>query len=276
MSDHIRAIILGIIEGVTEFLPISSTGHMLLVKDLLGIDLENDPFWKLFIIVIQFGAILSVVWFFRKKLLELVCDFLRVRSVEVMIKHPLFIVCLAVVPAGLAGLLLKKHIDTLMEHTLPIALALIVGGILMEWIERLTQNKGSVTDVKHVSLRASCMIGCAQVVSMIPGVSRSGATIMGGLLCGLNRKTATEFSFLLSIPTMTAASSYSLYKHTAAISSDQWVTLTIGFVTSFIVALCVVAWFLKFVQSHRFRLFIVYRIILGFLIIGLWSVGVVT
>src|SRR5262245_16613479 len=249
MNDYLLAMLLGVVEGLTEFLPISSTGHMLLVENMLGTDLEQDAFWKMFTVVIQLGAILAVVVFYTKRLRGLVADFVAPRRNEKhppvpRWRHPLVLVLAAVVPAGVIGILAKKQIDALMEHALPIGLALLIGGIMIEIVERLRQGRDRTIDMADVSPLQAFIIGVAQAAALIPGVSRSAATIMGGRLCGLSTRAAADFSFLLSIPTMTAAAGYSLYKHRVPLTGDQWIILTIGFVTSFAVALAVVAWFL--------------------------------
>lgn len=288
MHDYWLAVILGIIEGVTEFLPISSTGHMLLAEHVLGVELDKDAFWKLFTIVIQLGAILSVVVYYWKRICMLVTDFIHPGMISGSTsgapaflpiprwRHPLVLVLLAVVPAGVVGMLAKKHIDHLMEFALPIGIALIVGAFIIEWIERLTWNKTTLDDLTQVTPLKALGIGVAQVFSLVPGVSRSAATIMGGLLCGLTRRNAADFSFLLSIPTMTAATVYSLYKfvqENPMPSTDRWLVLGAGFATAFVVALVVVAWFLRFIQTHTFRLFNIYRILLGLIVIAAWMMG---
>jgi undecaprenyl-diphosphatase len=274
MNEFWLAILIGIVEGITEFLPISSTGHMLLVEHWLGLDLEKDEFWKLFTVVIQLGAILSVVVYYWPRLRELVADFFRPQPRSVpRWRHPLVLVLAAVVPAGLVGVALKKQIDRLMEHLLPIGIALIVGAVLIELIERLCKDRGEVEDVAQVSPAQALGIGIAQVLSLIPGVSRSAATIMGGMALGLRLRAAADFSFLLSIPTMSAAAGYSLLRTSAVLTGERWLVLATGFVTAFIVAYAVIAWFLHYVRSHSFRLFVIYRIILGLIVIAAWFYG---
>jgi undecaprenyl-diphosphatase len=265
MNDYLRAILLGIVEGITEFLPISSTGHMLLVEQTLDLELES-PFWKLFTIAIQLGAILAVVAYYRARLRELIVDFLHTKMPRW--RHPLVLVVLAVIPAGLVGVTLKKQIDQMMEHALPIGIALIVGGLLIEWIERWSRGRGTVDDVSRVSPLQALGIGVAQVWSLMPGVSRSASTIMGGLICGLQRQAAADFAFLLGIPTMIAATGYSLLKHPVALEANELQILAVGFVTAFITAYLVVAWFLHYIRTHSFRLFVVYRIFLGLAVVA--------
>jgi undecaprenyl-diphosphatase len=275
MQDFWLAVLIGIVEGVTEFLPISSTGHMLLVEQGLGLDMESG-FWKLFTIVIQFGAILAVVVYYWPRLRELIVDFFTPRPLLAdesgtavakptvpRWRHPLILVLAAVVPAGLAGVVLKRQIDALMEHALPIGIALIGGAVLIELIERRFKDRGWVEDVAQVSPRQALGIGIAQICSLVPGVSRSASTIMGGMVVGLRLRAAADFSFLLSIPTMAAAAGYSLMKTQVEMDLHRWLVLGTGFVTAFVVAYLVVAWFLHYVRSHSFRLFVVYRIVLG-------------
>jgi undecaprenyl-diphosphatase len=280
MNDYWLAIVLGVVEGLTEFLPISSTGHMLLAEQLLGVNRE-DSFWKMFTVVIQLGAILAVVVFYAGRLRDLVADFFSPKRAAGLgpvapvprWRHPLVLVLAAVVPAGAIGVLAKHRIDDLMEKTLPIGVALAVGGVLIELIERWTRGRGTVEDVAQVSPAQAIAIGFAQAVALIPGVSRSASTIMGGRLCGLKLRAAADFSFLLSIPTMTAASGYSLYKHHEPLDAHQWLVLGLGFAIAFVVALLVVAWFLHYLRSHSFRLFVVYRVLVGAGVIAAWGAG---
>jgi undecaprenyl-diphosphatase len=267
MNDYWLALILGVVEGLTEFLPISSTAHLLLAEQILGIDLgDSNPrgaFWKMFTVVIQLGAILAVVVYYAPRLRELISDFFSPKHAVPRWRHPLVLVLVAVVPAGVIGVLAKKHIDEIMEKALPIGVALAVGGVVIEVIERLTRGRGTVDDVARVTPFQAIAIGFAQAVALIPGSSRSACTIMGGRLVGLTMRAAADFSFLLSIPTMAAATVYSLYKHRQPIAADDWVILGIGFGVSFVVALAVVAWFLHYLKSHSFRLFVVYRLVVG-------------
>jgi undecaprenyl-diphosphatase len=267
MSDYWLAVLLGIIEGLTEFLPISSTAHLLLAQHLLDVPLQ-EGYWKMFTVVIQLGAILAVVVYYAPRLRELMADFFAPKNPSVpRWRHPLVLVLAAVVPAGAIGVLAKHRIDDLMEHALPIGIALLAGGILIEVIERACRGRGWVHDVAEVSPAQALGIGLAQAVALIPGASRSACTIMGGRLLGLDMRAAADFSFLLSIPTMFAASGYSLLKHREPVDAHHWGVLAIGFVVSFIVALGVVAWFLHYLKTHSFRLFVVYRIVVGLAVI---------
>jgi len=270
MNDLALAVLLGVVEGLTEFLPVSSTAHMLLVEQLVGVDLERDSFWKTFTVVIQLGAILAVVVVYAGRFRSLASDFLRHPSW----RHPSILVMAAVVPAGAIGLLAKKQLDAAMEHALPIGIALIAGAIAIPLIERGRRDRDTVSDVANVTPWQALAIGFAQALALVPGVSRSAATILGGRLVGLTTRAAADFSFLLSVPTMTAAAGYSLLKHRAPISPDRWLVLAVGFVTAFAVALIVVAWFLHFVKRRGLSWFVPYRIILGLAVIAAWATGV--
>jgi undecaprenyl-diphosphatase len=269
MSDYWLAVVLGIIEGLTEFLPISSTGHLLIAQQLLNVPLDTNPFWKMFTVVIQLPAILAVVVYYFPRLRGLIADFFATKSMYPVPRwrHPVILVLAAVAPAGITGLLAKKYIDELMEHALPIGVAFLVGGILIEMIERWCRGRGWVHDAADVSPGQALGIGVAQAVALIPGASRSACTIMGGRLLGLDMRAAADFSFLLSIPTMFAAAGYTAYKHRVPLDSHQLMILAIGSVVSFIVALAVVAWFLHYLKSHSFRLFVLYRVVVGTIVI---------
>jgi undecaprenyl-diphosphatase len=189
----------------------------------------------------------------------------------------LILILAAVVPAGIVGVLMKKRIDKLMEEALPIGLALIGGGVAIEIIEWACRGRGRVKDATRVSPAQALGIGLAQVASLVPGVSRSAATIMGGRVCNLNMRAAADFSFLLSIPTMAAATVFSmssfLYKNPVSLDLEKILVLATGFVTAFVVALLVVVWFLRYVQTHSFRLFVLYRLVVGFGILLAWYEG---
>ncbi|MEK7545305.1 MAG: undecaprenyl-diphosphate phosphatase [Patescibacteria group bacterium] len=261
--DILTALVLGLIEGVTEFLPISSTGHLIVAGDLLGFTGDRA---KTFEIFIQLGAILSVVWVFWKKIF----DFFgfsggaaRVQSLHFWTK-----IFVAFVPSAVFGLLFHKWIKAILFQPLVVACALIVGGVLIFVIEHFAK-KGMTDSVEKVSMRQSFKIGLCQVLALIPGVSRSGATILGGMSFGLNRVAATEFSFFLAIPTMLAATLYDLLKSASVLSMSDAPMFAVGFLTSFISALVVIKLFLKFVSTHTFRSFAWYRIGFGLLVLAL-------
>jgi len=261
MNDIIRAIVLGIVEGLTEFLPVSSTGHMILTMPLLGIQ-ETDPafrFWNgAFDIFIQLGAILSVVIYFWPRLWKLtVHPADRAWHTHILVK--LFV---AFLPAAVIGLAANDFIEEKLKNPMIVAYALVIGGIAILLIEKFVRHP-KIKDAASISLKCALLIGFAQCLAMIPGTSRSGATIMGALLLSLTPAAAAEFSFFLAIPTMFAAGLYSLLKHLDDIQPDQWLPLGVGFVVSFIVAWAVVAGFMRFIQTHRFIVFAYYRIIFG-------------
>ncbi|MDR2639278.1 MAG: undecaprenyl-diphosphate phosphatase [Helicobacteraceae bacterium] len=252
--DFFEAALLGVVEGLTEFLPISSTGHLILVSRLLSI--EQTQTHKSFEIVIQLGSILAVVALYYKRL---------IRDFDLLSK-----LAVAFLPTGLVGFLLYKHIKSLFS-TQTVAYALIIGGAALIAIELFYKPKTKrISGVDRVGYKQAFLIGCAQCFAMIPGVSRSAATIIGGLLCGLDRSSAALFSFLLAVPTMLIAVSYDLYKNYNEFSADQTISLAIGFITAFIVALVVIKSFMRFISRFNFAPFGVYRIIAG--AIFLWVV----
>jgi len=255
----IKAMILGIVEGLTEFLPVSSTGHLIIVGDLLNFIDEKS---KIFEIVIQLGAILGVVWDYRTRVGRLLTG-LGTRHEQRFILN-LFI---AFLPAAVIGLLLHKTITTYLFNPLTVAGALIVGGFLILVIERLPLRVrvGSMEDLGPLD---AFKIGIAQAFSLFPGISRAGATIMGGLLAGLSRTAATEFSFLLAMPVMFAATFYELFKNLDLLHAGDIPVFAVGFVTAFISALIVVRAFLRFVSRHNFTSFALYRIVFGAIVLA--------
>jgi len=284
VSDYLLAILLGVIEGLTEFLPVSSTAHLRISQALLGIDL-GDAYWKTFAIVIQLGAILCLPFYFRRRILEFAADFPHGRRGDrTALNHPLTLTGLAFVvtagPAFLLSRIIGKHLESLSL----MALALIVGGLVMWAVdaryERARQRSVAPTnlteDMERMSVAQAIWIGACQVLSAVfPGTSRSMATITAGLLAGMTRTVALEFSFFLSMPTMAAATVYDLYKSLrprageasalGAMPADAhaWLVLAIGFVVSFVVAYAVVAWFMAWVRTRGFTVFAIYRVIVG-------------
>lgn len=252
--NHITAFILGIVEGITEFLPVSSTGHLILAGDLLGFADEKA---KVFEVFIQLGAILAVVWLYRERVLSSVKNIGTKKTNQFLLN-----ILIAFLPAAFFGLLLHSFIKYYLFNPITVASALIFGGIVMLVIERIAPMP-EVADIDDVSLKKAFGIGIAQVLSLMPGVSRAGATIMGGMILKLDRKTATEFSFFLAIPTMFAAVSYDLLKNLHSLSADDVSIFAIGFITSFFSALIVIKAFVRFIAGHNFNLFAVYRIIFG-------------
>ncbi len=259
MSDLLTIILLGIVEGITEFLPVSSTGHLILAGALLGYD---DSRWQLFNIVIQLGAILAVVVLYWRTFWAVMLGLLKLDPVSVRFVRNLLI---AFVPAVIVGLLFLKQIEALLLQPIVVAVALIVGGVAILVIERLAKE-GTAHGVADVPVQSAIGIGLMQCLAMIPGVSRSGATIMGARALGVDRRTAAEFSFFLAIPTMLGASTLELIKHHEELRAGNSIGLTgigIGFVVSFIVALLVVRWFVGLVSKRGFAPFAWYRIIAG-------------
>lgn len=254
----LKAFLLGIVEGLTEFLPVSSTGHLIIVGDLIKF---NGDQAKTFEIFIQLGSIFGVMWFYRSKLATLATSMKESSSQHFVIN--LFI---AFLPAAIVGLLLHKYIKAYLFNPKVVAGALIVGGILILVIERFV-NKPKINDVDKLGYLDALKVGIAQTAALFPGVSRSGATIMGGLLGGLSRKTATEFSFFLAMPTMFAATLYDLYNNIHLLNKNDIVIFATGFIIAFFTALIVVKVFLAYVAKHNFTVFAYYRIIFGSLVL---------
>lgn len=263
----LQALILGIVEGLTEFLPVSSTGHLILAGDLLGF---NDDRGKLFEIVIQFGAILAVVWEYRKRIGKIVSDVLHERGAQKFVLN----LAIAFMPLALLGLLFGKAIKAHLFQPLPVALAFIIGGLIILWAEK-REHQVRIHDVDDLTPLDALKLGLAQAVALIPGSSRSGATIIGGLLFGLSRKAATEFSFFLAIPTLSLATFYQLYKERALLSADDLGMWVVGFVAAFVSAFLCVRWLLRFISSHDFTPFAWYRIAFGLVVIATWHWGLV-
>lgn len=242
-----EAIILGILEGLTEFLPISSTGHLILASHLMGI--EQTAVHKSFEVSIQLGSICAVIFIYFKKLFT---DFNLMKKLAV-----------AFLPTGILGFLFYKQIKALFAPE-TVAFMLIIGGIVfivMEYFYK--QREHHAKSVDDITYKQAILIGFAQSFSMVPGTSRSGATIIGGLLSGLNRKSAVEFSFLLAVPTMVIATTYDILKNYSSFDASDLSNLVAGFITAFFVAIVAIKWFLKFVSKFSFVPFGIYRIVLG-------------
>ena len=263
--DIIQAIIIAIVEGLTEFLPVSSTAHMKFTNPLIGV--TPTPFTNMFEIVIQLAAILSVVFAYSKKFFDF--------------KHPSFYIKLivAVIPALIAGVLLKKYIDRALDNLTFIACVVIAGGIILLFIDNFFKGN-TITEEKNISLPKAFVIGCFQVLSVLfPGLSRSAATIIGGMTQKLTRNLAAEFSFFLAVPTMFAASAKSFYdvykEHPEVLVRNNMTTLGIGAVVAFVVALLAIRFFINYLQKHGFKIFGFYRIILGIVMLILLYTGVI-
>jgi undecaprenyl-diphosphatase len=267
-----HALILGIIEGLTEFLPVSSTGHLILAGQLLGF---NDDKGKVFEIAIQFAAILAVVWEYRARLGHALVS-VTSEPASQRLAINLFV---AFLPAAVLGFLFLKQIKTYLFNPMVVATALIVGGVLILWAERRKHVVRAET-VDEMTWRDALKVGFAQAVAMIPGTSRSGATIIGGLFFGLSRKTAAEFSFFLAIPTMFAATAYDVLKHWSLFSANDIGMFAVGSAASFVSALLAVRGLIRFISRHDFTVFAWYRIVFGIVVLATayfgwvdWGVG---
>ncbi len=264
-----KAFFLGIVEGITEFLPISSTGHLILFGDWISFE-SNEA--KVFEVVIQLGSILAVVWIFRHRLFQMVRGTLRLEPVEVAFTRNLLI---AFLPSAIIGLLFIKAIKALFFHPGVVVVTLVLGGLIMLWVERRRPANSAdappnqVQTIEKITWKQALIVGCAQCLAMVPGTSRSGSTIIAGMLSGIQRKTATEFSFFLAIPTMLAAAVYDFYKHAHLLTQQDLLAIAVGFVSAFVCALVVVRAILVFVSRHTYRAFAWYRIALG-LVVGAW------
>ncbi|WP_124299362.1 undecaprenyl-diphosphate phosphatase [Pseudomonas chlororaphis] len=261
----VQALILGIVEGLTEFLPISSTGHQIIVADLLNFGGERA---MAFNIIIQLGAILAVVWEFRRKILDVVTGLPTQRNAQRFTINLL----IAFLPAVVLGVIFADLIHEYLFNPITVATALVVGGLVMLWAER-RQHEIHANSVDEISWKDALKVGFAQCLAMIPGTSRSGSTIIGGLLFGLSRKTATEFSFFLAMPTMVGAAVYSGYKYRNLFQPDDLPVFAIGFITSFIFAMIAVRGLLKFIANHSYAAFAWYRIAFGLVILATWQFG---
>ncbi len=249
-ASLLHALILGLVEGITEFLPISSTGHLIVAGSLLGFD---DARAGVFFVAIQTGAMLAVVWNYRARFFT--SDVQLYRNLAV-----------AFVPAAVLGFLFSKYIKTYLFHAVPVALAFIVGGVIILFVDR-GERTSRVQDTQSMSWLDALKVGFAQCFALIPGTSRSGATIIGGMLFGLSRPAATEFSFFLAVPTLCAAGAYDLWKNRALFSADDLGMFAAGIAVSFASAFVVIRWLIRYVATHDFRPFAWYRIAFGALVL---------
>jgi undecaprenyl-diphosphatase len=267
MNDIIKAIILGIVEGITEFLPVSSTGHLILVNQFISFD---EQFTKMFDIVIQLGAILSVVVYFRKRLFTFTKEngsYFQSQTADLWKKA-----LVGVIPALIIGAKFGKQIQESLFNSITVAGALVVGGIILILLEN-RKRRETISSIVMLNYKTVLFIGLIQCLAMIPGTSRSAATIIGAMLLGCSRLVAAEFSFFLAIPTLFAASAYSLLKTGLTMTSHEAIVLAVGFVVSFVVALFVIAGFMKFISRRDFKPFGYYRIILGGLILSFFFIA---
>ena len=289
MNDYLLAAVLGIIEGLTEFLPVSSTAHLRIAQALLGVDLANG-YWKMFTIVIQLGAILCLPVYFRRRITEFLRSFPKGRKGDRgWLTHPLSLALLAFAVTAAPSLALVKIIGKHLESLLVMGASLVVGGVVMWVVDAAfgAPRPGRAfrtQDMEEMTLPQAVWIGACQVLSAVfPGTSRSMATIAGGQVAGMTRASALEFSFFLSMPTMAAATGYDLYKSVVPqeggnplgathIDAHGWVLLAIGFVMSFVVAYGSVAWFMRWVRTRGFAPFAAYRILAGLAVVA-WALG---
>ncbi len=263
----VQALVLGVVEGLTEFLPISSTGHLIIAGQLIGWGGDKA---KVFDIVIQSGAMLAIVWEYRARftsvLVRLPSDPVARRFVTNLI--------VAFIPAAVIGLAFNRMIKDYLFYAVPVALAFIVGGLVILAVDR-RERPARVATVDDMRWPDALKVGIAQTFALIPGTSRSGATIIGGMLFGLSRRAATEFSFFLAVPTLVAAGAYSLYKDRALFHAADFGPFAVGFVVSFIAAFLCVRWLLRYIVSHDFTAFAWYRIAFGIVVLGTAYAGLV-
>lgn len=257
----IKAIVFGIIQGITEWLPISSTGHLIILNDLLKLDVTKE-FMDIFLVVIQFGSILAVVLLFFNKLNPIKADKVeRNKSIVLWLK-----ILVASVPVGIIGFLFDDYIDTVLYNSVVVALALIVYGVIFIVMEN-KQREPKTNDLEKISFKQSIKIGLFQMLALVPGTSRSGSTIIGSMAVGTSRVVASEFSFFLAIPAMVGASGYRLLKYGFDFTSNELIILIVGTVTAFIVSIFAIKFLLNYIKKSNFKAFGYYRIVLGIIIL---------
>ena len=260
----VKAIIMGLVEGFTEFLPISSTGHLILAGSLLNFTGEKV---KVFEIAIQAGAMLAVIWEYRARIARVLSGLFSERRQQKFVIN----LIVAFLPAALLGLVFASAIKAELFKPVPVAMAFIVGAFVILWVERRHKNlpqAARIETVDDMTVLDALKVGCAQAFALIPGTSRSGATIIGGMLFGLSRKAATEFSFFLAIPTLLSATVYSVYKERALLSMADLPMFGIGGLAAFVSAFLCVRWLLRYISSHDFTFFAWYRIVFGLLVLA--------
>lgn len=268
LALYLKALILGVVEGLTEFLPISSTGHLIIASELLGF---NDARGKVFEIVIQSGAMLAVIWEYRQRFIRLATGFFT----DAASRRFGVNLAVAFVPAAVLGLLFGSAIKQHLFHTDAVALAFVVGGLVILWVER-RRRAARVEQVDDMRWPDALKVGIAQAFALIPGTSRAGATIIGGMLFGLSRRVATEFSFFLAVPTLIAAGGYDLYKNRSLLGAADVGLFAVGLVAAFISAFFCVRWLLRYIANHDFSAFAWYRIGFGVLVLSTGYAGLVT
>ncbi len=267
LSLLLKALILGVVEGLTEFLPVSSTGHLIIVGQLLDF---NDEKGKIFEIVIQTGAMLAIIWEYRAKFASVIAGLGGDRQAQQFVAN----LVIAFLPAAMLGLVFGSAIKAALFKPVPVAIAFIAGGLVILWAER-RDHQISVQSVDDMRWTDALKVGCAQAFALIPGTSRSGATIIGGLLFGLSRRAATEFSFFLAVPTLIAAGAYDFYKNRALFDANDSGMFAVGMAASFVSAFLCVRWLLRYIASHDFTVFAWYRIAFGIVVLATAYSGVV-
>ena len=257
---YLKALVLGVVEGLTEFLPISSTGHLIIAGQLIGYTGEKA---KVFEIVIQSGAMLAVIWEYRARFAHMLAGLHR----DVAARRFALNLAVAFLPAALLGLAFGGAIKRHLFHAVPVAIAFIVGGAIILWVERASR-RATVERVDDMTWKDALKVGLAQSLALIPGTSRAGATIIGGMLFGLSRRAATEFSFFLAVPTLIAAGAYDLYQHRALLDTGDLGVFSAGFIVSFASAFLCVRWLLRYIATHDFSAFAWYRIAFGIAVLA--------
>jgi undecaprenyl-diphosphatase len=255
----LKALVLGIVEGLTEFLPISSTGHLIIASQLLEF---HDEKGKVFEIAIQTGAMLAVVWEYRARFAHALTGAAK----DPLARRFLLNLAIAFTPAAVLGLAFGSLIKEHLFHAVPVAIAFIIGALVILWVER-RQRRSRIESVDEMTWTDALKVGIAQSFALIPGTSRSGATIIGGMLFGLSRRAATEFSFFLAVPTLIAAGAYDLYKHRDLLSAADAPVFGVGLVVSFVSAFVCIRWLIRYVANHDFTIFAWYRIVFGVLVL---------
>ena len=263
----LKALILGVVEGLTEFLPISSTGHLIIASQLLGF---HDEKGKVFELAIQTGAMLAVLWEYRARFGHALVG----AASDPMARRFIFNLIVAFIPAAVLGLAFGKLIKAHLFHAVPVAIAFIVGGLIILWVER-RPRKAIVESVDDMTWKDALKVGIAQSFALIPGTSRSGATIIGGMLFGLSRRAATEFSFFLAVPTLIAAGMYDLYKHRDLMSFADVPVFAVGLVAAFVSAFVCVRWLIRYIATHDFSVFAWYRLVFGAIVLLTAYTGIV-
>jgi len=268
LALYLKAVVLGIVEGLTEFLPISSTGHLIIAGQLLGYTGDKA---KVFDIVIQSGAMLAIIWEYRARFGRVLSGLTR----DPVARRFVVNLMVAFLPAALLGLAFAGAIKQYLFHALPVAAAFIAGGLIILWVER-SPRRATVDSVDDMTWKDALKVGLAQSFALIPGTSRSGATIIGGMLFGLSRRAATEFSFFLAVPTLIAAGAYDFYKHRSLLDAGDLGIFGVGFVVSFVSAFFCVRWLLRYIAAHDFSAFAWYRIVFGLVVLATAYTGLVS